>query len=108
MHKKNKLRVIVSFILAPLILFVGFLFFGAIALIIAIIVLTIITLIILFYMVSYLNKRFRQFIYNTKYYKTSIKGDKGDTIKRYYKKIKKGEEIVIENVKEHQESSKNL
>lgn len=97
---KRIIGILLSLLLIPFLLIVGFIFFGAIA----VIVLTIIGLIILLSFLFYLNKKFKYFLYHVKSKGQQYTETK--TEERFHKKTKKGEEIVIEQVEERIEKRK--
>lgn len=97
---KRIIGIVLSILLIPLFLVLGFIFFGAIA----VIVLTIIGLVILLSFLFYLNKKFKYYLYHIK-----SKGEQyteTKTEKKFHKKSEKGEEIVIEQVEERIEKRK--
>lgn len=97
---KRIMGILLSLLLIPFLLIVGFIFFGAIA----VIVLTIIGLIILLSFLFYLNKKFKYFLYHVKSKGQQYTETK--TEEKFHKKTKKGEEIVIEQVEERIEKRK--
>lgn len=91
---KRIIGILLSLLLIPFLLIVGFIFFGAIA----VIVLTIIGLIILLSFLFYLNKKFKYYMYHIKSKGQQYSETKSE--EKFHKKTKKGEEIVIEHVEE--------